>query len=52
MNWKNVNDELPKIKVVKNGNLTTIEASKECLVFDGEDVFVDSYDLDEGFHQA
>lgn len=52
--WINVNDELPKLKrrKAKSGNLITIENSKEVIVTDGDDTWIDSYSFDEGFHKS
>lgn len=52
MNWKETINETPELKVTKEGGLILQEASVECLVYDGETVFVDHYDEDEGFHSS
>jgi hypothetical protein len=52
MNWKDVNKELPKVKARSRGGYVIIETMLECIVTDGEDVWVDSYCPDEGFHES
>ncbi len=52
-NWISIKDEgYPKLKIGTIGNLTTIEASKECICFDGETIFKDDFCCDEGFHPS
>lgn len=50
--WVSVRDRLPDMKINRSGKYTTIEGSKEVLVFDGKNVFPDSYDLEQGFHKS
>ena len=53
MNWKSVREDgLPIMRYEDKGEYATIEATKECIVTDGEDVWVDNYCLEEGFYDS
>jgi len=42
----------PKLKIIQEGLLTTIQNSVECIVTDGETTWVDYFSFDEGFHES
>tara|TARA_R110002167_G_scaffold24774_4_gene86658 strand:+ start:831 stop:1052 length:222 start_codon:yes stop_codon:yes gene_type:complete len=52
IDWISIKDKLPVFRVTTYKETVMMESSRDCLCFDGETVFVDTYCSDFGFHKS